>query len=243
MRYGAPLLGLALLATPAAAQVSDSRTRIDDFAVPAPADAALPVEQVAARSTSLDTPQQAPDRMVSTQQRADQRGVRAEQLSSTGASGAPAQLSADADSTAAIPGAGSTAADSRPRGVVRIAGSDRCDPQLAAQERAQCLRILELRAQEFNAPAPPRLSAEESLLAAQRSEVDRRAAPSPETRLRLASVPEPDADLGSNQEVAAIYLRRSEPIAEPTPQELSADAATLAEILTSVTEGTPRSSP
>jgi hypothetical protein len=76
-----------------------------------------------------------------------------------------------------------------------------------------------LRAQEFHAPAPPQLSAEQRLLAEQRGE-DESSGRSPGTRLRLASRDAPDADLQSNQELAALYLGRPQvPQASPTPQE------------------------
>ena len=50
-------------------------------------------------------------------------------------------------------------------------------------------------------------------------------------RLRLASTDSPDADLQSNQELAAIYLRRTaaEP-AQPEPDEPAEDAS-IGEVL------------
>jgi hypothetical protein len=123
--------------------------------------------------------------------------------------------------------------------VTHLGGQDHCDPELAREALERCRRILELRAQEFNAPAPPRLSAEQQLLAEQRSTDEQQSGPTPETRLRLASRDEPDADLQSNQELAALYLARQqqslpETAKRPEDEQAAAGDATLAQILNSL---------
>ena len=97
---------------------------------------------------------------------------------------------------------------------------------------AECLRILELRANEFEAPQAPRLTAEQTLLAERRERDEELSRTSPALRLRLATMSEPDADLASNQELASIYLDPARQTPPPTAEEPPAeDAATLAEIL------------
>lgn len=241
MRSVAPALAALLIiaASPGMAQDGESRTRLDDFAV-GPGDGSLSVEQVPPGTETVQPLPQARDRAIASVPRGGRPSLRPDQLSIDDESAAPAQLSEGANPTGPIPSAGSSAADSRPQGVTRLAGSDRCDPQLPERDLLRCLRILEMRAQEFNAPAPPQLSAEESLLAAQQSDEERAMARSSDIRLRLVSMQNPDADLGSNQELASIYLDRSIPAAAAPPrEELPEEAASLADILMSVTQGAP----
>jgi hypothetical protein len=156
------------------------------------------------------------------------------QIPSQGQASEPSQLSTVGASPDESQAAVSSTAQSRPQGVAHLGGHDRCDPQLAREELERCRRILELRAQEFNAPAPPQLSAEQQLLAEQRSE-DEQPGRSPATRLRLASRDTPDADLQSNQELAALYLGKQQAppasTAPPEDQQAAAGDATLADIL------------
>ena len=69
------------------------------------------------------------------------------------------------------------------------------------------------------------------LLAGSEEDENALAASSSRVRLRLASGDDPDADLQSNQELAAIYLRRT--ATEPPPGEASepAEDLGLAEVL------------
>ena len=98
---------------------------------------------------------------------------------------------------------------------------DRCDPQLAQEALERCKRILELRAQEFNAPAPPQLSAEQQLLAEQRAD-DEQLGRSSDTRLRLprATSPMPTwrATRNSRRSISRGKRRRRRPADKPAPQ-------------------------
>jgi hypothetical protein len=189
--------------------------RLDEFAVSAPEGDRSRVDQL---DPGADRPQASPQPL---------------QLSAAG--GPPDETQAAVSSTA----------DSRPQGVAHLGGHDRCDPQLVQEELERCRRILELRAQEFNAPAAPQLSAEQRLLAEQRAE-DEQPGRSPATRLRLASRDTPDADLQSNQELAALYLARQQaPAASAAPPEdqQAAGDASLAEILQGLQVQTGGSAP
>lgn len=238
----AALLALGTVSL-AEAQNGTSSTRLDDFAIP-PGDGSLRVEQVAPGDGLVQFAPQAKDQSIEGSPVAERPALRPDQLTSGPQSSTQSQLSDGSNPTGLIPTAGSTAADSRPRGVIRLSGSDRCDPQLTERLLARCLQILELRAQEFNAPAPPKLSAEESLLATQRTENDRAMARSSDNRLRLATVQTPDAGLDSNQELASIYLGAFAPAQiEPKPGKLPEEAATLADIIIAITQGALPSTP
>lgn len=235
--FGLTLVAAAI-AAPGTARQDDSRTRLDDFAVPAD-DPSLRIEQVSPGVQAVEPAPRAEDRTIAGAPLGERPSLQPDQLSSGVPSSASTQLSDGSNPTRPIPTAGSSAADSRPQGVTRLAGSDRCDPQLPERDLARCLQILELRAEEFNAPEAPRLSAEESLLAAQQSDNERAMARSSENRLRFATVQEPDANLDSNQELASIYLGRGPLPAtqEPAPRELPEEAASLADIIVSIAQG------
>lgn len=223
---------------PVAAQDRSAESHLDDFAI-APGDRDLRVEQVSPETRPVKPALQTKDRTITGAPPAERPPLRPDQLSVKGGASDPNQLNDGADPTRPIPTAGSTAADSRPEGVTRLAGTDRCDPQLPESELDRCLRILELRAQEFNAPAPPRLSAEQSLLAAQQTDEERSMSGSSNVRLRLATMQAPDAGLGSNQEIASIYLDRSTPALTP-PDELEAPLdvpASITDIFVALTQG------
>ena len=234
--FGLALVAAAI-AAPGAAQ-DESRTRLDDFAVPA--DEGQPrVEQVSPGGQAIQSAPRVEDRAIAGAPLGERPSLQPDQLSSGVPSSASTQLNDGSNPTRPIPTAGSTAADSRPQGVTRLAGSDRCDPQLPERDLARCLQILELRAEEFNAREAPQLSAEESLLAEQQSDNDRAMVRSSENRLRFATMQEPDADLDSNQELASIYLGRGPVTAapEPAPGELPDEAASLADIIVSIVQG------
>jgi hypothetical protein len=242
------LAALALLvgvSAPAMAQTQANPARLDDFAVGATHDDPSHVEQLAPAD---DRPQGSPqphDRAIATPEPPAPRATALRQVSRPDQPLEQAQLSTAGASPDASPAAVSSTADSRPQGVEHLGGHDRCDPQLAGEELARCQRILELRAQEFNAPAPPQLSAEQKLLAEQRVD-DERTGRSPATRLRFASRDTPDADLQSNQELAALYLARQQTPqanASPPEEERTAADASLAQILAGLQIQTGGSSP
>lgn len=224
-------------ASSGAAQERESRVRLDDFAV-APGDGSLGVEQVSPDADVVRTEPQARDRSIA----GSVSALRPDQIINGDQGSVQMQLSDGANPTGPIPSAGSTAADSRPEGVTRLAGSDRCDPQLPRRDLVRCLQILELRAQEFSAPAPPQLSAEQSLMASQ-SDNELAADRVGRNRIRFATVQEPDADLDSNQELASVYLALPPTPPDRQPDELPEEAATLADIIVAITQGASAPAP
>ena len=224
---------LAGLSGPLAAQAQDNPARLDDFAVTASRDNSLQVQQLSDSAERVASASQPREQAVVPAEPAGQADAAVPQLSAAGQPTSPqAQLSkagaAPDESAAAV----SSTAESRPQGVQRLGGTDRCDPQLGDAALARCRQILELRAQEFHAPAPPQLSAEEQLLAEQQANRDEGAVRSPEARLRLASRDDPDATLTSNQELATLYLDKQSPPPTPTPDQAAPQLdASLAQIL------------
>jgi hypothetical protein len=237
---------LAGVSAPLAAQSQGDPVRLDDFAVGAPSDTSLRVDQLTTGAHEPLATAQPPDRAIASNPATAQPVAPLPQLSAAGQSPHQAQLSAAGAAPDESRAAVSTPAESRPQGVVRIGGRDRCDPQLAKDQLEQCERILELRAQEFHAPAPPELSPEQKLLAEQRTREDDAGRPSTSLRLRLATRDDPDADLQSNQELAALYLgkpnaavttQRQEPPAAPQEASIAEVLKTL-QIATSAPPGT-----
>jgi hypothetical protein len=208
----------ALLATAAAAQVADDRARIEEFAVPQATQSSR-IDQLSTTAAPIAENRQPHDRTLASPERTGPPGEMPDQLSQQDDNRRPDQLSSVAQSRTRTAGVSSTA-DSEPGAVVHLGGKDRCDPRLDKRELARCLEILELRADEFNAPAPPQLSAEQKLLAEQRERDEELADRSTALRLRFATMTEPDADLVSNQELASIYLGKT--VAPPGPGEPSA---------------------
>lgn len=221
------LLG-AVFSAPAHAQERGDAARLDDFALPE-AQQALRVEQLSDGESS-DQPQQHVDRTLGRPVQSDPGGAMPAQLSSTGESGAVTQLPSTRQSRLSLGTAVSNTQDSAPGSVVRIGGQDRCDPQLSQKFYAACLRVLELRSDEFNAPQAPVLSAEQRLLAEQRQREEGSAETSTALRLRYATAMQPDADLQSNQELAAIYFGEPAPVPRDAPAETT-DEPNLGEIL------------
>jgi hypothetical protein len=246
--FAARLAAAALLAgasTPLAAQAQGDPVRLDDFAVARQSRDTLQVDQLP-RDEGQTTEAAPPvDRKVTAEEPVAPAAARLPQLSAKGQSPQQTQISkpggAPDESAAAV----SSTAQSRPQGVARLGGRDRCDPQLAEAERERCQRILELRAQEFNAPAAPELSPEQKLLAEQQTD-EEGAGRSTVTRLRLASRDDPDANLPSNQELAALYLgKQAPPAPQQPPEETTPEGdAALAQILQTLqvaagSQGTP----
>lgn len=232
MKRGAilgPLLALGL-AAPGSAQDGD-RARLDDFAVPQ-ASAGAAIEQVDSETSRITAEQATPaDRELAVPGPAAAERAPLPQLSRRAEGGTTRQLSDSAQSREVASGSVSTSRDSRPQPATAIAGSDRCDPGAGAA-KPECARILERRAAEFAAAEPPRLSAEQVLLAASEKDDGALAANSSRVRLRLASNANPDAELQSNQELAAIYLRRTGTDQPQQPEDReSAEDASIAEVL------------
>ena len=220
------------LAAPAWAQGLGDRARLDDFAVPQ-AQAGSSIEQIGQAAEVIRAEAATPnDRQLTVPGPAAMPRQPLSQLSLPDEGGATRQLSETGQSRDLAAGSVSSSRDSRPQPTAALAGSDRCDPQAEA-DPADCARILERRAAEFDAVEPPRLSAEQVLLAESDAGEDRLGASSSRARVRLASSNDPDADLQSNQELAAIYLRRAD-TAPREPEDSGTagiDDARLAEVL------------
>ncbi|MGX7952843.1 hypothetical protein ACWPM1_09790 [Tsuneonella sp. HG249] len=214
--------------SPVVAQDRSDRVRLDDFALPAP-EQPLRVDQVPG-SGSAAMPQQSVDRTLGTAVRSEPSGAMPSQVSTADSAAPMRQLVDTAQSRTALTGAVSNAKDSQPGGVQRIGGADRCDPQLARRVYLECLRILELRADEFDAPQPATLSPEQRLLAEQREMRDTQPGSFTMLRAKIAGGEQPDADLESYQELASIYLSGTDQPAEPTPTEPD-EGSGLADIL------------
>jgi hypothetical protein len=217
------------------AQSRGDPARLDDFAVAAQLDDPSHIDQLAPGGGPVTGSPAPRERAVVAAQESAPPSAALVQISTHGQAPEQAQLSRPGSRPDESRAAVSTTADSRPQGVTRLQGQDRCDPQLAKEDLVRCQRILELRAQEFHAPAPPKLSAEQQLLAEQRAG-ERQERGSLQHSLRLASGDEPDADLKSNQELASIYLDRQRPTTDtPAPdasqQPDTATDAKLAQIL------------
>ena len=226
----AAILTLAL-ALPALAQQDSDKARLDDFALPQ--DQAGPrIEQLGAAAQSLPAAESSDsDRQLAIPGPPAVERAPVAQLSQPGGSAPAQQVSDRGESRELAAGSVSSTGDSRPQASAPIAGSDSCDRQLDTEQLERCLRILETRAAEFSAPEAPQLSAEQALLAARGDDGDRLAARSSDLRLRLAAG-DPDAEIASNQELASIYLDRTQAQqGASTQQPAEPDDASLAEVL------------
>jgi hypothetical protein len=218
-----------LTGTPLCAQETGDKARLDDFAV-ATSQERLKVEQVTP-DTLAPAAAQARDRTLAQPARTEAAGRMPAQVSSPQQGGEVAQLATRGQSRSALGGATANPADRIPGGVQRIGGHDRCDPAQEKSAYAECLRILELRANEFQAPEAPTLSPEQRLLGQMRVPGER-LADMGNLRLRYATTGQPDADLESNQELAAVVL--STQSAGQAPAETPAaedDNGKLADVL------------
>ncbi len=223
------LLGVSL-AAPAAAQ--DERARIDDFAIAAE-QATQPgeLEQVGTPGESLRPEVQLNDHRVFVSQQPSPKGP-VPQLSNAGEAPTPAQIGPAEKATTLVRDI-SNRGESRPTAIQHIAGADRCDPQLERSRFEECQRILERRAAEFSAPQPPKLSAEERLLAEQNSEDRAMLAEHGDVRVRYAAQGQPDAGLRSNQELAALVLE-GPPSGLPPSAPAQPATEALADLLESI---------
>jgi hypothetical protein len=211
------------------AQVPGDPVRMDEFALTA-ADPSSEVEQVT-KGPVAPPPEQPRDRVIARPARAEPAGTAAAQLSNPGAGNDVSQLTSRAQSRAASPGPVGNPKDKLPAGVQRIGGQDRCDPQADRKSYTECARILERRADEFNAPTPPVLSPEQRLLGVVQSPDEALVGPSGSSRLRYAARSQPDAELRADQELASIYLMVPADAAAPGPASETETPTGLAEVL------------
>jgi hypothetical protein len=219
----------ALAGTALRAQDTSDKARLDEFAVPTSQDP-LKVDQVAPH-TVAPAPAQVRDRTLAQPVHSEAAGRMPAQVSSPKQGGEVAQLATRSQSRAALAGAAANPADRVPGAVQRIGGQDRCDPAQEKAAYAECLRILELRADEFHAPEAPTLSPEQRLLGEMR-QIDPRFADTAGTpRMRFATTGQPDADLQSNQELAAVVLSSQPTNQEPTDTPAAEENSKLADVL------------
>lgn len=191
---------LAACTAAALAQDAADPTRIDDFAVPAPAEG-LGIEQLEPDAAPLPSSAPTPSR----------------------------------DSSA--PAGASTAADSAPRPTPPLTGTDRCDPQQPSAARAECRNTLERRAGDFAAAAPTPLSAEQALIASQRTQAAGRDPAGSSRRVLQAGTGTSDDDLRS-QELATIYLARQRPAVEPPKEPAKPDIPSgLSQVIEALRQG------
>lgn len=198
----------ALSTFPLAAQDAADKVRLDEFGIPRIADG-LAIEQLDPSASVLPQEVRRPPRDLSSPNPAptdETISPTIDQLSGREAAGPASQVSASEDSRQLSPASISSQRDSRPEHVAPLQGQDRCDPQLGEEQLADCQRILELRAAEFEAAEAPRLSAEQSLLAERGESLETLAPTSSGLRARMAGGIDPNADSRSNQELASIYL-------------------------------------
>lgn len=225
----------------AAAGAQDTRVRLDDLAIPQTG-AAGPLEQVTRREPAAPTTEP-PDRAILQPERPRGAPVTAsQQVAPTAPGGSVSQVTNRAQSRTALTGARADPLASRPGGVQRIGGQDRCDPQLATGAYRECLRILERRAGDFSAPQPTPLSPEQRLLVGQRDGAQGRGAAPSARSIRQAAGIDPDADLASNQELASVYLGKGEIGELPAAADAGKDAG-VAQILQILGVETPTPPP
>jgi len=153
-----------------------------------------------------------------------------------GAGGAP-QL-AHGGRSAAAPASPATRADGRRTEVVRVGGSDRCDPQAGARD-AGCQRVIETRSAEYGAPRAPTLSPEQRLL------LDQERGEMRSVRAAAARVArnEVDPDALDTQALAAISLTRPAEATPPTAADTglpSGTDAALIQVIEAVQAGLPK---
>ena len=202
------------LAVPAAAQTAPDRTRLDEFTVPA-GDSAQPIDQLDRTQDAVPSDTVTQDRELAVPGPPSASPSPVAQLSRLGEAPATSQVSNPAQSRQLGARSVSSPRDSRPQATAALGGRDRCAPGSQAERDGQCQRIIERRADEFAASEPPRLSAEQILIARLRN--DEAAASNP-ARQRSRGAANPDAGELGNQEIASIYL-------QPAPAPAPADQA------------------
>ncbi|RPF70942.1 hypothetical protein [Aurantiacibacter spongiae] len=227
-----PVSIVCLAAAPLAAQQTDERARLDDFAIPVEQDANnTRIDQLGDRGSAVvpSASQSARDLTAPDAGKpAKPASGPMRQVSSSDTRTDGEQLVDPSRSRETAAASVSSAADSRPDGAGAIQGSDRCDPSPEVERDARCAAILETRAAEFDAVEPPRLSAEQVLLAGQGDRADVLSSYSSEWRVALAR-DNPDADTRSTQELASLVFDQNpgaltnsaDPVPE-APAELTA---------------------
>lgn len=149
------------------------------------------------------------------------------QLVSGPPSAAAGQQLSPATPSAQPPAPLSSRSDGRPRPAERIAGTDRCDPQVGeALRETKCAEIIEKRASAFKGSEAPELSPEQKILLEQ-SELERK---SYEAAARRLATTGDDADSLESQGVAFVVLRPPAREEQEKPQEKPSEAEAAAVI-------------
>ena len=157
-----------LVGSAALAQERSDRVRIDDYAAAPAAEPGVALGQIAPIDAPLASDQPLDRTIVLSQPRPPADPQNLAQVGRQGDRTPTRQVGTPGDRSPIVGPALSRPEDRRPAGAERLTGADRCDPQAQnEQERVGCRRILELRAREFSATAPPVLSPEQELLSRQ----------------------------------------------------------------------------
>lgn len=129
--------------------------------------------------------------------------------------------------------------EGRRQTVVRLAGSDRCDPAAVSSTSASptCRRVIENRSEDYVRSDPNPLSPEQKILVDQRI---RELPDSPEQAVQRIGRNEVDPESSADQGIAAIALRDAAPSSttRESPSPTPADAAAAA-LVQAITAGNP----
>ena len=138
--------------------------------------------------------------------------------------------------TAQAPTPLSRPSEGRSAPLVRLGGSDRCDPQTGdAAGRAACARVIETRSAEFERADPLILSPEQRLLVDQRS---REGSSSVQSTAQRIGRNEIDANTLDAQSIASLTLRTPDTSAPPTREaEVTDTQAQINEIVQAIVSG------
>lgn len=219
-------------------QDGTNKARLEEFALPT-ADRSIGVQQLSSESREVP-PQPVGDRDVSGPRAAAPTGPLV-QVTPAGEAIRPVQRDpAQARSARGVSDL-SARVDSAPGAVAVLSGNDACDPQnrpalLDAVMAESCRRILELRAAEFDAPAPPVLSAEQRIIVEQQRRNTGQEGLKTDDMTARALARASDPDSRSSQELASLVLpppNGGQPAPPVTPDSPATDAG-LSELLQSL---------
>lgn len=220
------------------APAGTDRARLDEFDLPA-ASRSTGVQQLSGGPREVPS-QPAADRDVSVERSGAPTGPLV-QLTPAGEALRPVQRDAAQVRSARGVNDLSDRRDSAPGAATALSGNDLCDPQNRrgirdADEVERCRRILELRAAEFEAPAPPELSAEQRIIAEQQRRDNGQGSFNPADMNARTLARTTDAESRSGQELASLVLSapNGNQSAPPVAQENPAAEPALSELLQSL---------
>ena len=210
-------LAAALVAASGAASAQVSPSNSPNIPQVSGADNSVSVEPVAQVRSGATT-------QLSNQ--SDSMAAEAQLTAVKSSNGQPTQLT-HGPKSAQPPQALSRVAEGRTGAIERVEGSDRCDPKLPkAKNAADCSRVIETRADDYDRPAPTQLSPEQRLLLDQ--QLQTAGDDVADATRRLASSGHSDNSIESLG-IASIVLGQDQPQQKPVKEEdPAADAATQA---------------